>query len=188
MTVCTIHQPSSLIYQQFDSLLLLSRGRVAYGGPRAGVEAYLESISFPLPPATNPAEFLLDLVNPDFADEAKVKAILDKWGEASSESGLRRRISSLQFQSADRLAANASLAAPVGSVGSSSSSGSNSSSGSAAPSLQRPGLLRQIQIMFSRHALITIRDPSLYTGRMLIFVVCTIFFAIIYIEVGLPSL
>lgn len=169
LSIFTIHQPSSVIYKQFDSLLLLSRGRVAYGGPRAGVEAYLESIQFPLPPATNPAEFLLDLVNPDFCDEAAVKAILDKWS-TSAASGMRKRISSLQFQSEDRLAASI---APSDEV---------SNGGQSPP---RPGLLRQIEIMFSRHALITVRDPSLYTGRMAIFVVCTIFFSIIYIEVGI---
>lgn len=32
--VFTIHQPSSYIYNMFDSLILLSRGQVVYSGPR----------------------------------------------------------------------------------------------------------------------------------------------------------
>ena len=162
LSIFTIHQPSSVIYKQFDSLLLLSRGRVAYGGPRMGVEAYLESINYALPVATNPAEYLLDLVNPDFADEATVMAILDMWSESPLFT-LQKRTSSQAFQSADRLAAsNAEKLRPV------------------AQRARRPGFLSQIGTMFSRHLVITTRDPSLYTGRMAIFVVVTIFFGTIY--------
>jgi ABC-type multidrug transport system ATPase subunit len=31
--ICTIHQPSSEIYEMFDRLYLLAEGRMAYSGP-----------------------------------------------------------------------------------------------------------------------------------------------------------
>lgn len=63
ITVFTVHQPSTNIYNTFDRLMLLSKGRIAYCGVREGVESHLIALKHPLPPQTNPAEFLLDLVN-----------------------------------------------------------------------------------------------------------------------------
>ena len=57
LTICTIHQPSSRIFAQFDQLMLLSQGRVAYHGPIGQVESYFDQqLGFPTPPETNPAE------------------------------------------------------------------------------------------------------------------------------------
>ena len=38
--VVTIHQPSSLIFEMFDRLLLLAEGRVAYLGPTSEAEHF----------------------------------------------------------------------------------------------------------------------------------------------------
>lgn len=61
--VTSIHQPSSRVYQMFDSVLVLSEGRCLYFGKGNEAMSYLESVglkpSFPM----NPADFLLDLAN-----------------------------------------------------------------------------------------------------------------------------
>ena len=42
--VCTIHQPSSEIFELFDSILLLQKGgRVGYFGPVKSMESYFTS-------------------------------------------------------------------------------------------------------------------------------------------------
>lgn len=51
----------------FDKLLLLSGGKPHYFGSVEGVEAHFQSLGFPMPYRTNPAEFILDLMNTDFA-------------------------------------------------------------------------------------------------------------------------
>ncbi|KAI9477693.1 P-loop containing nucleoside triphosphate hydrolase protein [Coemansia mojavensis] len=70
--LCTIHQPSALLFEQFDRLLLLVRGgRAVYFG-ELGEDAqtllqYFERNGAPkCSPTANPAEYILDVVsNPD---------------------------------------------------------------------------------------------------------------------------
>mmetsp|Transcript_13607 Transcript_13607/g.30908 ORF Transcript_13607/g.30908 Transcript_13607/m.30908 type:complete len:451 (+) Transcript_13607:52-1404(+) len=81
IAVATIHQPSTKVYQQFDQVMVMSRGRIAFAGEASEAGAYFDSIGQPIPPNTNPAEFFLDLVNSDFSDEAAVTELLDTWEE-----------------------------------------------------------------------------------------------------------
>lgn len=65
--IASIHQPSTATFNLFDKLLLMSHGKTHYFGPVAGVPAHYEALGCPLPVHVNPAEFLLEQVNTDFA-------------------------------------------------------------------------------------------------------------------------
>lgn len=67
IVIASIHQPSTSTFQMFDKLLLLSGGKPFYFGTVEGVESHFQSLDFPMPYHTNPAEFILDLMNIDFA-------------------------------------------------------------------------------------------------------------------------
>ena len=84
--MCTIHQPSSKVYQRFDQVMILSGGREAFCGKVGDTKPYFEKLGYPLVDDTNPAEFFLDLVNDDFVDQAEVDKILDVW-EAAKKGG-----------------------------------------------------------------------------------------------------
>lgn len=80
--LCTIHQPSAVLFEHFDELLLLkSGGRVVYHGPlgRDSRELihYFESHGAKKCPAdANPAEYMLDVIgagDPDYQG--------DDWGD-----------------------------------------------------------------------------------------------------------
>jgi len=58
----TIHQPNTKIYNTFDKLMLLKSGKVAYFGRSADAERYFAGLGKTLPPRTNVADFLLDVV------------------------------------------------------------------------------------------------------------------------------
>ena len=66
--LCTIHQPSSVLFEQFDRLLLLKKGgKTVYFGDigehSSKVIDYFESNgAFPCPPDANPAEYILDVI------------------------------------------------------------------------------------------------------------------------------
>mmetsp|Transcript_21796 Transcript_21796/g.33266 ORF Transcript_21796/g.33266 Transcript_21796/m.33266 type:complete len:647 (+) Transcript_21796:40-1980(+) len=83
--VCTIHQPSTKVYNDFDQIMILSKGREAFSGDAADAEPYFSQIGHPLPPAMNPAEHFLDLVNADFSHDDDVTKILDTWEEHKPE-------------------------------------------------------------------------------------------------------
>ncbi|MCJ1397990.1 hypothetical protein MMC11_001186 [Xylographa trunciseda] len=69
MVIASIHQPSTLTFQCFDKLLLLSGGTTCYFGEVDKVGLYFGEIGISMPKHFNPAEFLLDIVNVDFADD-----------------------------------------------------------------------------------------------------------------------
>jgi hypothetical protein len=78
LVIASIHQPSTATFDLFDRLLLLSHGQTTYDGPVANVQSHFASLAFEMPLYTNPAEYLLQLVNTDFApDQATAKRELD---------------------------------------------------------------------------------------------------------------
>lgn len=81
LIVCSIHQPSSRTFLAFDQTLLLSRGQVAYYGKAVDALAYFEKLGYKSPDRMNPADYLIEISNPDFTDKKKVQALLDAWSE-----------------------------------------------------------------------------------------------------------
>ncbi|ESQ28009.1 hypothetical protein EUTSA_v10018591mg [Eutrema salsugineum] len=64
--VTSIHQPSSRVFQMFDTVLLLSEGRCLFFGKGRDAMAYFDSVGFSPAFPMNPADFLLDLANGTF--------------------------------------------------------------------------------------------------------------------------
>ncbi|KAL3921045.1 MAG: hypothetical protein SGPRY_005037 [Prymnesium sp.] len=77
--ICTIHQPSSAVFERFDKVCFLTGGRMAYLGKASAVTAYFEKVGRPMPPNTNPADYMLDLINKDFSDPATVDHVVEEW-------------------------------------------------------------------------------------------------------------
>ncbi|QDZ19336.1 ABC transporter [Chloropicon primus] len=62
--ICTIHQPSQVIYTLFDNLILLQNGEVAYWGAGKEVaEDFFYQLGFPKEGYDNTAEYLLSVVS-----------------------------------------------------------------------------------------------------------------------------
>ncbi|KAH6900635.1 ABC-2 type transporter-domain-containing protein [Thelonectria olida] len=65
--LCTIHQPSAMLFQRFDRLLLLSKGRTIYFGDVGKkshilVDYFTRNGARECPPDANPAEYMLDVI------------------------------------------------------------------------------------------------------------------------------
>jgi len=67
--IASIHQPSSILMQKIDNLVLLSEGYTVYCGPYQQVLEYFEYLGFICQTNYNPADFILDLVSIDYSSE-----------------------------------------------------------------------------------------------------------------------
>jgi hypothetical protein len=65
----TIHQPSSEIFNSFDHLILLNKGRVMYHGAVTGVPDFFGSRGQPCPPHYNPADWVMFVAQSISLDE-----------------------------------------------------------------------------------------------------------------------
>ena len=148
--MCTIHQPSTKVYNGFDELMIMSRGRTAYAGDVNDSVEYFQSIGYPVPPATNPAEYYLDLVNSDFSDEAAVTSILDAWEEKGPN------------------------------IASSHHKTGFDDGQTGVTHVKRGSVVNEMIVMFRRHFKMVYRDPILYIGRALVFLVANLIFAFVY--------
>jgi len=79
----TIHQPSSYVFQRFDSILVLAAGHVCYFGSATNALPHFERIGYPSEVGVNPAEFFIRLTNTDFRSKAEVDSICAAWSPYS---------------------------------------------------------------------------------------------------------
>ncbi|KAL6430133.1 hypothetical protein ACFW04_007720 [Cataglyphis niger] len=62
--ICTIHQPSALILEMFDSLYVVAGGYCIYKGPVSSLLPHLASVGANCPSYHNPADFEIDIKEP----------------------------------------------------------------------------------------------------------------------------
>ncbi|CAI8593084.1 unnamed protein product [Vicia faba] len=74
----TIHQPSSRLYYMFNKVLLLAEGNVVYFGKGSEAIQHFSNMGYAPALAMNPSDFLLDLANGIYTDDAKHDHVIDK--------------------------------------------------------------------------------------------------------------
>jgi len=80
--ICTIHQPSTEIFDLFDSLLLLAHGQIVYFGPSSEAVQYFTSLGYPCPMYMNPTDHFMKLIVEDPNDSStkeRVKMLIDSY-------------------------------------------------------------------------------------------------------------
>lgn len=67
--ICTIHSPSSIIFEMFDQLYAIADGRCIYQGPSSRLVPFLQELDLVCPESFNPADFLLEIANNDYGPQ-----------------------------------------------------------------------------------------------------------------------
>lgn len=160
--VCTIHQPSSMLIQQFDMILALNPGgNTFYFGPvgkeGSAVTKYFADRGFVCPPSKNVAEFILETAAKATHRNGKQIDWNEEWRNSEQNGEMLAEIERIK---AERIKAERSMPQEE----------SNSSQHEfAAPTST------QIELLTTRLFLQYWRDPSYYYGKLFVSVIIGIF-------------
>lgn len=67
--VCTIHQPSALVFKMFDHLFAVAEGRCIYTGGTENLIPFLSGLDLKCPEFHNPSDYLLEVSTNDFGPQ-----------------------------------------------------------------------------------------------------------------------
>ncbi|CAI6363772.1 unnamed protein product [Macrosiphum euphorbiae] len=65
IVICTIHQPASGLFDQFQEVILLTNGRLAYQGSVSLVNNFFQKYGYICPATYNKADFVVSVLNSD---------------------------------------------------------------------------------------------------------------------------
>ncbi|KAK7035399.1 Multidrug resistance protein [Paramarasmius palmivorus] len=99
--LCTIHQPSALLFQEFDRLLFLTRGgRTVYFGDigpdsRTLIDYFERNGADPCPPKANPAEWMLSVVGAAPGAVAK-RDFAEAWKNSEEHQAIKTKLATMR--------------------------------------------------------------------------------------------
>ncbi|XP_067010233.2 ATP-binding cassette sub-family G member 1 [Anabrus simplex] len=173
--ICTIHQPSALLFEMFDHLYALADGRCIYQGSITGLLPFLEVRGLSCPPYHNPADFLMDVAMGEYgADvEGLVKAA-DALKPLAIKNSHNGGVDGTEMQVITK--GNTEVPPPPPDKG--------STLGSTSMTAANTSLIMQFLLLYSRNLTILRRDYSLLAARIAAHVLIGILFGYLYRNCG----
>lgn len=105
--LCTIHQPSSLLFESFDRLLLLERGgETVYFGDIGEdshiIRGYFARHGAKCPPNMNPAEYMLEAIGAGVSPRIGDRDWKDVWLDSSECQKVKNDIKAIKEEALSR--------------------------------------------------------------------------------------
>lgn len=85
--IATIHQPSTLMFQNFDKLIVLKKGQTVYHDEASKIVSYMQNLDIKVDYRMNPADFfMLELSQYKESEGHKTKMNAYEWQELEKKS------------------------------------------------------------------------------------------------------
>ncbi|PSN60936.1 putative multidrug resistance ABC transporter [Corynespora cassiicola Philippines] len=114
--LCTIHQPSAMLFQRFDRLLFLKAGgRTVYFGEVGKnshilIDYFVRNGGHPCPPAANPAEWMLEVIGAAPGSHTDIDWH-ETWKNSSEYAEVRRHLEELRYERSQQVNLERTLSA-----------------------------------------------------------------------------
>jgi len=90
--ILVVHQPSELVFEMADRLLLLAAGRTCYFGPALEAGNHFRNLGYERPERESETDWMMDLVNNDFGDKETVDRIINAWETSDYKMALDKEL------------------------------------------------------------------------------------------------
>eukprot|EP00466_Bigelowiella_natans_P015027 jgi/Bigna1/85120/estExt_fgenesh1_pg.C_20227 len=158
--ILSIHQPSSEIWGLFDKVGFMSAGQSVYFGP-AGEKClnYFKSIGKACPSYSNPADFIISLINADFPGRTRddVKVLIEAYAQYEAKKETDRRTAQPERKTDEPYEHK---------------------------HLQRPGFCERLTTLVHRDFLELIRDPGIIGVRLAMYSMLALMVGLMYLNLG----
>ncbi|ETV94683.1 hypothetical protein H310_11663 [Aphanomyces invadans] len=156
--VCTIHQPSSAIFDLFTNIVLLANGQTVYSGSPTHALDHFASLGHPVPPFTNPSEHYLELINADFDGAARdTCAFIAHYSQSAMAGHIQEQLA-YDRRSLDSTTDVVNYAKNL-----------------------RPSAFRQLAVIMHRNSLNNVRNPGVYGVRLVMYAFLSVMVGTMYL-------
>ncbi|PCH34093.1 hypothetical protein WOLCODRAFT_87269 [Wolfiporia cocos MD-104 SS10] len=164
--LCTIHQPSSMLVQQFDKLLLLERGgeTVYFGGigeDSRVLREYFARHGAVCPPNVNPAEFMLDAIGAGLSPRIGDRDWKDIWLDSEEYRKMRAELETIKQEALAK-----------------------STTEEERPAAYATPFFYQLQVVVKRNNMMLWRSPDYVFSRLFVHAFISLFVSLPFLQLG----
>lgn len=164
--VITVHQPSELVFEMADTLLLISEGKTCYFGAADAAAEYFCGLGFVRPPRQSDIEWMLDLINKDFGDVSTVDKCIQSWPQSAPAEQLERTLRRLNVPESQEDAKAEKMDKNTKSMA------------------YAVGFVQQTMILTKRGILNTIRNPAVLWLRFAMYLMLSLMIGLVWLRLG----
>lgn len=162
--ILTVHQPSELVFEMADTLLLIADGKTCYFGNASQAADHFLSLGFERPPRSSDIEWMLHLINRDFGRHEIVDRCIESWPASPAATELDTALDVLGVPQ--------------------TSEGDKSAKVSANGSRYAVGLLQQTLVLTRRGVCNTIRNPAVLWLRFAMYLMLSLMIGLVWLRLG----
>lgn len=160
--VITVHQPSELVFEMADTLLLITEGQMCYFGAANRAANYFRSLGLIPSPRASDIEWMLDLINRDFGRHETVDKCLRAWSGSPSANELSTKLydAGVPHKASEcRISNFGPVNYPV-------------------------SFFQQIKVLTTRGLLNTIRNPAVLWLRFAMYMLLSLMIGLVWLRLG----